>query len=531
MASGEVLSERKRLERIESLTDGTLAYLDTEDLQVELLDRVCEMLTVDAAMVLMLDQSRSRLVTRVARGIEEAVHQGFSLAVGQGFAGRIASEKAPVVVERPDDGLVENVLRERGLVSLMGVPLIGQGELIGVLLVGSLQLREFTYHDIDLLQSAGDRIALAIQAHTTRSQLSAAVVLQRSLLPPRLPPIAGLELAARYVPGEGGTVGGDWYDVFSLPSGHVCLIVGDVVGHGLPAAVVMGRLRSALRAYALTDLNPGEVLTYLDRKLRHFETSQMATILYGVFDPMLDKIHLSSAGHLPAMLTHADGTTVELEVPPDPPLGVPLQAVRRTTVIDIPVGGSLCLYTDGLVERRGAHLNDGLALLRQTLSTGDPEAVCSSIMATMVGRTQPRDDIAVLVVRREDGRSDKQLTVPAEPPSLAAIRMALRRWLADREITSDAMNDLLVAVVEASANSIQHAYGAAGGLIELEMRVEDDTVTVTVRDSGQWRPQQDEPRGWGLLLMEQCSDDLQIVRGANGTSVTITCHMQREEDS
>src|SRR5213076_2919679 len=138
--------------------------------------------------------------------------------------------------------------------------------------------RAFTGDDMDLLQLAADRAALAVQALTAKLDRAATRTLQLSLLPSALPAVGGLEMAARYVPGT-GKVGGDWYDVFPLPSGGVCAVIGDVAGTGLQAAVIMGRIRSALRAYALEAADPADVLDRLDRKMRHFEPDAMATVL------------------------------------------------------------------------------------------------------------------------------------------------------------------------------------------------------------------------------------------------------------
>jgi sigma-B regulation protein RsbU (phosphoserine phosphatase) len=168
----------------------------------------------------------------------------------------------------------------------------------------------------------------------------------------------------------------------------------------------MGRLRSSLRAYALDGGEPGEVLTRLDRQLRHFEPGQMATMLFGVLDPGQGRVHLSSAGHPPAILAAPGVASKPLDTPADPPLGVPAPRPRRTTTVDVPVGGLLCFYTDGLVERRRVPIDDRLAVLCRTLGSGDPTRECASVMSTLVGRTPPADDIALLILKREASGAD-----------------------------------------------------------------------------------------------------------------------------
>ena len=396
------MSAEEQLGRFEAVTDSSLAHLSVEDLLGELLDRVRDLLRVDTAAVLLLDASGSYLVATASRGLEDEVRQGTRVPVRRGFVGRIAAEKQPVVVEQVEHSDVFNpVLRHVGIRSLLGVPLLHQGAVIGVLHVGALETRRFTPEDVDLLQTVADRVALAVQSRTSQTERTAARVLQRSLLPSRLPAVPGLSLAARYVSGGEGSVGGDWYDVFTLPTGRLAVAIGDVVGHGLDAAAAMGRLRSSLRAYALEDDDPSEAMTRLHHKLQHFEPGEMATLLYGVFDPSLERVRLSSAGHPPAILVAPDEVPVEVDVPPGPPLGAPLANPYRTATVHVPAGGLLCLYTDGLVERRDAPIDQGLARLREAIFVGDAEEVCAAVMYTLVGSTPPEDDIALLVAKRD----------------------------------------------------------------------------------------------------------------------------------
>jgi serine phosphatase RsbU (regulator of sigma subunit) len=231
------------------------------------------------------------------------------------------------------------------------------------------------------------------------------VALQRSLVPTELPRVPGVELAARYVPGHDFGVGGDWYDVFSLPSGWLGVVIGDVSGHGLSSAVVMGRVRSALRAYALICDDPAQALTLLDRKVHHFETGNLTTALYAMVSPDRSTIHISLAGHLPPILATTGQDAVVPKIPVGPPLGIGRPpAVRCTTVIDFPPGAVLVCYTDGLVEHRGEIIDVGIKRLTAVVRPDNAEAVCLAVMAG-VGTDLPTDDIALLVLRRiPDGR-------------------------------------------------------------------------------------------------------------------------------
>ncbi len=246
----------EKLRDVQSITDAALSVLDPQALLDALVERVKEALQADTAAVLMLDRRAGQLVARAASGLEEEVLQGVRIPVGKGFAGRIAAQGRPVILNEVDHTKVINpILLEKGIRSLMGAPLLAEGSVMGVLHVGTLSPREFTRNDVDLLQLAADRAAMAVQALNAQVDRAAAAALQRSLVPLALPAASGLEMAARYVPGS-GQVGGDWYDVFALPSGEVCAVIGDVAGTGLEAAVIMGRIRSSLQSYALDTADP-----------------------------------------------------------------------------------------------------------------------------------------------------------------------------------------------------------------------------------------------------------------------------------
>jgi len=390
-----------RLRAIQSITDAALSRLDDRELLAELLDRTREALQADTAAALLLDSPSGQLVATAAAGLEEEVRQGVRIPVGRGFAGRIAAEQRPVILDRVDHTTVLNpILWAKGIQSMMGVPMMAGGQMIGVLHVGSLTSRHFTSHDIELLQLAADRAAAAVQSITAQNDRLAVAALQRSLVPSALPAVPGAEMAARYIPGS-GVVGGDWYDVFTLPSGELGVVMGDVAGSGLPAAVIMGRMRSALRAYALETLDPAEVLARLDRKMLHFEPNALATVLYAVIDPALDRMHIALAGHFPPVLA-APGQAAELaDVPAGMLIGILPGAQRPVSTVKIPPGALLCFFTDGLVERPGEVIDEGLARLCLALVAEPPDAACSAVMGALVGSEPVRDDIALLMIRRQ----------------------------------------------------------------------------------------------------------------------------------
>jgi sigma-B regulation protein RsbU (phosphoserine phosphatase) len=222
-----------------------------------------------------------------------------------------------------------------------------------------------------------------------------------------------LDLAARYVTGS-GPVGGDWYDVFILPDGRLGVVVGDVAGSGLEAGVIMGRMRSALRACVLEAADPGTALSRLDRESQYFEPDAMATVLYGLYTPRTGELAISLAGHLPPVLATPGRRAGPIPVQPDPPIGTAGNLHRRTTITSIPPEALLCCFTDGLVERRDESIDHGIgklaAILRGQIpasTTHDPvdagqltDDACAAVVRAMTGQASATDDIAVLMLRR-----------------------------------------------------------------------------------------------------------------------------------
>jgi sigma-B regulation protein RsbU (phosphoserine phosphatase) len=402
-----------KLRDIQSLADAALSQLDPASLLDALVKRVKDVLQADTSTVLLLEPGGTHLVALAASGLEEEVRQGARIPVGQGFVGTVAARRKPVILNRVDaTNVINSILLDTGVQSLIGAPLMVAGEVIGVLQVGTVSDREFTTHDADLLQLAADRAALAVQSVSAEVDRAAATVLQRSLVPSAFPTVAGLDMAGRYVPGS-GNIGGDWYDVFQLPSGQVCAVIGDVAGHGLRAAVIMGRMRSALRAYALETSYPAEILVRLDRKIQYFEPGALATVLCAVFEPSLDVVRISSAGHLPPILAHPDGVAEPVEISTDVLIGLEPTAGRRVTTLSFPPGALLCLYTDGLVERRDRFLDDGIDRLTGAVTARHPELACAAAMAAMADFTPYTDDIALLMLRR------REEPVPPDPAAPA----------------------------------------------------------------------------------------------------------------
>ena len=332
-------------------------------------------------------------------------------------------------------------MRALDIDSLIGVPLLAEGEVTGVLVTGAARPRRFSTEDLNLLRLAAERVALAIlHAQVYEREHRIAETLQRSLLPERLPQVPGLAAAARYLPAATeAEVGGDWYDVIPIPGGGVGLVMGDVAGKGLAAASMVGRLRSALRAYALEGHDPARVVEQLNRLVwAEAEESQMATLLYLVVDPAADEVRWVNAGHPPALLVRDGGDEPPrfLEGGRSVPLGraaVPdLRGGRRA---DLPGLDRRALHrradrAPGRPSRRRPRPAGGD---RCATAPDDPEALCDHVLARLVPIGGAPDDVALLALQNKPLVDRFRVEFPTQPEALVSMRSLLRRWLRQTE--------------------------------------------------------------------------------------------------
>lgn len=346
-----------------------------------------------------------------------------------------------------------------------------------------------------------------------------AETLQRSLLPGQLPTIPGLLVEARYLPGKHEAVGGDWYDVFQLPSGHAGIAMGDVAGRGVWAAAVMGQLRCALRALALEGDPPAVVGARLNRLIPQ---GAMATLLYLVLDPDTMEAHYINLGHVPPLIMTPPGMPRFLDGGA-PPLGAKLWSSCSESSIVLAPGSTLLLYTDGLVETRGESIDRGLARLAHALSTtsnGGISVLLDHVLAQALGTGDAEDDVAVLALRPLPLEATRlALRLPANPGSLSQLRQTLRRWLGSAGLGQDVAFEIATACNEACANAIEHAYGPGDASFSFESRLDGGTVFVAVRDSGRWRAPSPSQKGLGLTVMRGLMDSVEVNTGHDGTTV------------
>ena len=409
-----------------------------------------------------------------------------------------------------------------GLAATVALPLAVGGRIVGVIGIAYSSVQRFSPTDRAMLLAVAEQCAQALdRARLFRSERRIAETLQRSLLPAELPRLRRLALAAHYLPGAEGTqAGGDWYDVVELDGDRVAIAVGDVVGQGPAAAAVMGQLRSALSTALLQGCGPAEALELLDRFAARLPGALASTAACLVIDPAARTIRWSRAGHLPPLLlTLGRDDRLLTEAGAGPVLGAIGRAPYAEGSVTIEPGATLLLYTDGLVERRGELIDDGLERIRTVAGRHvafAPDLLTDRLLAEVLGDAEQPDDVAVIAVRLMP--DDLSEVLAADPDRLADIRRRVRTWSARAGLSDEAREDLLLALGEALANAVEHAYpttsaeGTTDRCEYLVRREPDGSVLVRVTDGGVWRPppQDKGHRGRGLELIAALATDVEI---------------------
>ncbi|MDX3077962.1 SpoIIE family protein phosphatase [Streptomyces sp. NPDC088354] len=339
-----------------------------------------------------------------------------------------------------------------------------------------------------------DQVQAAERLRESERRLHAtAVTLQRSLLPQELEQPDDLRVAATYQPGgTDAAVGGDWYDVITLGAGRTALVIGDVMGRGVRAAAVMGQLRTAVRAYARLDLPPHEVIQLLDGLAAEIDAMQIATCVYAVHDPSESRLSYASAGHLPIVVRDADGTVHRADEPTGPPLGTG-GWVHTSGTVPLGPGATAVLYTDGLIERRGEDIDEGVSALMNTLAgaTGSPQVICDRLLRALGVTSEHADDVAVLVLQypQREG-TDSELFRNASLELLGGVEAAPRaRAFAQGVLTSwrfpvELVDLGVLAASELVANSLQHGVPP----MRLRLRRTDRRLIIEVTDGDDHLP-------------------------------------------
>lgn len=467
--------------------------------------------------------------------VEVMLRQGARMTFAEDSVfGRVLRTGVPELLASPDelsdltypgDPKVQ-AAHDLGVHSRLVVPLRARGIVIGLLVISRAGYREgFDRDDLAFTVELADRAGSSLDnARLYARERTAALTLQRTLLPQQVPQPAGVEVAYRYVPGSSGTeVGGDWFDVIPLPDGRTALVVGDVMGHGLRAAATMGRLRTAVRTLAGLDLPPEVLLRHVhelaDDLAQGPDEALLATCVYAVFDPATRRLTATKAGHIPPILIVPKEPTDEparigsalagglgriLDLPSGAPLGVggvPFESIE----LDIPEGSLLALCTDGLVESRDKDLDVGLGRLLNVLEQpyASIQQACEAVLDTMELGREP-DDVALLLARLGRGQAGTPTagwTLPAEPTAVSRARRLVRGSLTEwgvEHLTDTA--ELLVS--ELVTNSVRYASAPIGVRLTF-----GETLLVEISD-----PLPDPPRERHAAEADEGGRGLELVR-------------------
>ncbi len=406
------------------------------------------------------------------------------------------------------------------------IPLSTAGKPIGILALNFSTPRVFDADERSFMLTLARQCAQALErAQFYEREHYVAKTLQRAFLPATLPEVPGIKIDAVYMPGAAESeIGGDWYDVFRLPDGRIAVSVGDVVGSGVRAAVMMGQVRHSIRATALDGHNPSGVLDRASRVLQStYEREGMATAVFGILDPVSRTFTYAIAGHPPPALATSDGE-IQALASGGGPLGLSEAKLSPVRTVSLPAGGLLVLYTDGLIEST-RNLAEGEELLldamRAELGAGS-DSPARTLLERVLRGSAPSDDVAIVTICIDrDPVEEFALTLPAEPASLRQARQALRQLAQALRLDPDQVFTMQVALGEAINNVVEHAYGAGEGLVHLRVWRDADVLNAEVSDHGQWRPERAESPGYGLGIIRALADTVHVDREPSGTTVRL----------
>jgi serine phosphatase RsbU (regulator of sigma subunit)/anti-sigma regulatory factor (Ser/Thr protein kinase) len=425
-------------------------------------------------------------------------------------------------IRRPVAGLLSGV-------SMLLLPLIARDVMLGfIVCVRRTGFRRFDPYDVEIGMEFAARAAIFMDnAQRYSRERTTALTLQRSMLPSQtgLSHPSSVEVRHRYLPGSKLIeVGGDWYESIALPGGRVALVVGDVAGHGVRAAVTMGRLRTAIRTLALLELPPSETLQQLNELMQELGVREphFATCVYAIFDAVTGMCEVASAGHLPPLLVRPDGTNELLDVPQAPPLGVGSGLIQSRT-LSVEDGSLLVLYTDGLVEKRSQDIDEGIGRLREIFGPGSAneplEELCKSTLAGVYA-DEHRDDIAVLMARLRRLPADHIVswTLPSELTSASRARSVIRRPLRRWGLT-DLLPTAELLVSELVTNAVRYAQGKIGLRLVLEKALVCEVLDDSAALPRLRHPDDSDERGRGLQVVSQLAQRWGARRAAAGKVV------------
>lgn len=471
------------------------------------------------------------LLSHVSRALAFSLDYRSTL---RGVAQALVGPLADACVIRLADG-AEAIVSEEGVqgalpgsASVLDVPIVAHKAQLGTLRLIDFRNGRDPAAVLPVAEEIALRIAVAIDSAEGRLREHRATdALQRALLPESLPSSTTYRYHAAYAPaGEESVVGGDWYDAFDLPDGRVALSIGDVAGHGLQAATVMGEVRQALRASALDPRSPAAVLERANAIINMRSRPVMVTAIFGIFDPATSTLTYATAGHPAPVLGMRDGWVATL-----PTSGLPLGIGREFESFDwtftLSPGSLVALYTDGLTEYRHDVIEGERSVLdavaRQIVAPDANPAL--ALQQLVFGAYRNVDDVATLTLSVTDAKPGEsiQITCSAIPLAAPMIRHALLDFAHHQDLPETTRFELVTTVGEAVANAAEHAYQDKPGLVTIRVDRLRESLRVQVSDHGRWKPtSRREERGRGLRLIRALSSGLQILTDSNGTVIRLS---------
>jgi PAS domain S-box-containing protein len=548
--AAQAVAAGERAERLQAVTAGLSGALTVSEVVDVVLEHGAASLGASGYGVALLDEARTTLRFTALRGYDTTIVAAWiELRLDERVPVTSAVRAGqPVFVSDPDlmrrrfpAPALRSFVKASGEQAWAALPLRTSGSPFGVLWLGFPEERAFDADERAFLAALAAQCAQALErARLYERERGTASLLQRSLLPERLPDLPDVQTGAVYFPATAGVdVGGDWYDAFVVAGGRLGFVLGDVMGKGARAASVMGQVRNALRAYAALDPDPPVVLARLDTLFAAYDNDEeLVTLVYAVLNPASGALRYVNAGHLPPLLGTPDGAVVTLEEASSLPLGIGTFD-RPAADTRIPPDGVLLLYSDGLVESRRRGLNEGLpalvaefaAVLRTPGAPWTPPQagpLCTRLRDALVPAGHD-DDVTMLAVVRHPSTAPSAASSPPEhtarlllPGDLTGPRTArhflserLRCWGADRFVERAAL-----CTSEVVTNAIVHG----GARAELVGVLHADTLRVTVRDEVPDGPRSretalDDTSGRGLSILDAIADDWGVVSREDGKEV------------
>ncbi len=445
-----------------------------------------------------------------------------------------AARESGFHVPAADASAMPDILHEHGFESVLAAPLVGRHGTLGTFVVASRTRGAFN--------GTGQKLANVLSLQITGAMEQSVLFerthrvadrLQRALLPESFPPVRDAEFHAAYRPAsDEAEIGGDWYDAFALPDGRIAISMGDVAGHGLEAATVMGEIRQAMRSAAVGETSPAVVLEHINRVINLRDTIGMVTAIFGYYRPECRELTYAVAGHPAPVITIAEGFHGFLPGG-GMPLGVEPHINARDWTITLPPRSGVVFYTDGMTEYSRDIMAGEKHLLESSVRAFelDPENPAIALQERVFNAAVNRDDAATLTLSCHGGPLPQDIHFSAIPLIAPIARSFLHRFCDEYALTASQRFSLITAVGEALANAVEHAYhGETAGEVIVRTQADNETISVEVEDHGRWRPfQKRDERGRGIVLMHELMDHVRITSAQNKTTIRLAMNREPNE--